>query len=78
MNTTENTQEIFKTNMKTIIEANLTHFNTGKHKNLLSVKHYVDNGDQYKILKGDKIIADFMTLDQCYYALLAIINYTAK
>ena len=75
---TTNTQEIFKTNMKQIIEANLAYFNTGKRKNLLSVKHYVDNGDQYKILKGDKIIADFMTLDQCYYALLAIINYTAK
>lgn len=77
MNTT-NTQEIFKTNMKQIIEANLAYFNTGKRKNLLSVKHYIANGDQYKILKGDKIIADFMTLDQCYYALLAIINYTAK
>lgn len=77
MNTT-NTQEIYKTNMKQIIEANLQHFNTGKRKNLLSVKHYIANGDQYKILKGDKIIADFMTLDQCYYALLAIINYTAK
>lgn len=77
MNTT-NTQEIYKTNMKQIIEANLQHFNTGKRKNLLSVKHYIANGDQYKILKGDKIIADFMTLDECYYALLAIINYTAK
>lgn len=70
--------ETQKENMKQIIEANLVCFNTGKRKNLLSVKHYVDNGDQYKILKGDKIIADFMTLDQCYYALLAIINYTAK
>lgn len=77
MNTT-NTQEIYKTNMKQIIEANLAYFNAGKRKNLLSVKHYIANGDQYKILKGDKIIADFMTLDQCYYAVLAIINYTAK
>lgn len=70
--------EIQRENMKKGIEGNVKIFNMGKRKNLLSVKHYVANGDQYKILKGDKIIADFMTLDQCYYAIAAIVNYTSK
>jgi len=70
--------EIQRENMKKGIEGNIEIFNMGKRKNLLSVKHYISNGDRYKILKGDKIIADFMTLDQCYYAIVAIINYTSK
>ena len=71
-NTSETSQKAIMING---IEENVKRFNSNKRKNLISVKHYVANGDQYKIIKGNKVIVDFLTLDQCYYAIVAIINY---
>lgn len=61
-----------------IIEGNLNYFNTCKKKRILSVEHYVDNGDQWRLLKDGRQILVDMTLDELYYAVAAIINYNRK
>lgn len=61
-----------------IIENNLNHFNTCKKKGILSVEHYVDNGDQWKVMKDGKNILVDMTLEQAYCVIAAIISYARK
>ena len=59
-----------------VMENNLSHFNKGKRKNILSVEHYVDGGDRWMMKKDGELILGYMTLDECYASVAAIINYT--
>lgn len=68
-------QEYYNKAKCDIIENNLIYYNQGKHKNILSVKQFVSDGDRYKILKDNKVILDFLSLDECYAAIAGIINY---
>lgn len=61
-----------------IIESNLNYFNANKRKGILSIEHYIDCGDQWKILKDDGVLLYDMTLDQVHYAIAGIINYTRE
>ena len=60
----------------TIIERNLLSFNAGKRKGIMTVEHYVDCGDQWRILIDEKEKLCNMTLEQIYYAVAAICVYT--
>ena len=59
----------------TIIERNLFTFNAGKRKGVLTIEHYVDDGDQWRILVDGKEKLVGMTLEQIYYAVAAIVVY---
>ena len=61
-----------------ILENNLNYFNICKKKGILSVEHYVDNGDQWKVMKDGKDILVDMTLEQAYCVVAAIISYARK
>lgn len=58
-----------------IIEHNLNYFNSSKRKGVLTVEHYVDNGDQWQILKDNKILVCNMNLEELYFAVAGIICY---
>lgn len=61
-----------------IIESNLNYFNQNKRKGILTVEHYIDNGDQWKILKDKKTLVCGMTLEQLYYAVASIVCYEMR
>ena len=58
-----------------VIEHNLKYFNANKRKGILSVEHYIDGGDQWKILKDGYVMLFDMTLDQVYYTIAGITIY---
>jgi hypothetical protein len=60
----------------TIIERNLLSFNADKRKGIVTVEHYVDGGDQWRILIDEKEKLCGMTIEQLYYAVAAICVYT--
>ena len=66
--------EYDKTTLK-IIESNLNSFNANKRKGILTVEHYVDCGDQWRLLKDGCIMLCDMSLLSTHYAVAAIINY---
>ena len=59
-----------------IIENNLNSFNANKRKGVLTVEHYIDGGDQWRVLKDGKAILNYMTLYELHYVVAGIINYT--
>ena len=61
-----------------IIGSNLNHFNANKRKGILSVEHYVDGGDKWKVLKDGKTLICGMTLMEIYYTVAGIITYTME
>ena len=61
-----------------IIERNLSYFNTCKKKGILSVEHYVSNGDQWKVMKDGKDLLVDLTLEQAHCVVAAIISYARK
>ena len=61
-----------------VIEHNLQYFNANKRKGILSIDHYVDGGDQWKILKDGSMMLFDMTLDQVYYTIAGIIIYARE
>ena len=61
-----------------VIQHNLQYFNANKRKGILSVEHYVDGGDQWKILKDGNMMLFDMTLDQVYYTIAGIVIYTRE
>ena len=61
-----------------IIESNLNYFNSCKKKGILSIEHYVYNGDQWKVMKDGKDMLVDMTLEQAYCVVAAIISYARK
>lgn len=61
-----------------IIEGNLNFFNTKKRKGILTVKHYVENGDKWRICKDNKNLVCGMTLEELYYAVASTISYETR
>ena len=61
-----------------IIESKLYCFNTFKRKGILTVEHYVDDGDKWKILKDDALLVCGMELEQLYYAVAGIVCYEGR
>ena len=57
-----------------IIESNLSSFNYGKRKGILSVKYVVDGGNRAEIYKDEKLLLN-VTIDQAMFAIAAIIRY---
>lgn len=58
-----------------IVERNLSYFNSNKRKGILTVEHYVDGGDQWEILKDNKVLVCNMNLKELYFAVAGIICY---
>lgn len=58
-----------------IIESNLNYFNQNKRKGILTVEHYIDNGDQWQVLKDNKVLVCNMSLEELYFAVAGIICY---
>ena len=61
-----------------VIEHNLQYFNSNKRKGILTVEHYIDGGDQWKILKDGSVMLFDMTLDQVYYTIAGITIYERR
>lgn len=61
-----------------IIEGNLNFFNTKKRKGILTVEHYVENGDKWRICKDNKNLVCGMTLEELYYAVASTISYETR
>lgn len=61
-----------------IIEVNLNYFNAKKRKGILTVEHTIEDGDQWKVLKDNRILVCNMTLEELYYAVAGIISYESR
>ena len=57
------------------IENNLNYFNANKRKGILTVEHYVDCGDQWRLLKDGCVMLCDMSLLSLHYAVAAIASY---
>ena len=58
-----------------LIERNLNNFNKHKRKGILSVEHYIDDGDKWKILKDNSVIVSDMNLEQLFCGVISITFY---
>ena len=58
-----------------IIEVNLNFFNAKKRKGVLTVEHTIEDGDQWKVLKDNRVLVCNMTLEELYYTVAGIISY---
>lgn len=61
--------------MLQVVQNNLKYFNTKKRNGIITVEHYVANGDRWQMLKDGKCMLSDMSLNELYYAVAAIIRY---
>lgn len=61
-----------------IIDNNLDYFNKDKQKGILTVEHYVCDGDQWQILLDGHLLLCGMTLNEVFYTTAGIIRYTRE
>ena len=61
-----------------IIESNLNYFNKGKQKGILTVEHYISEGDQWQILLDGHLLLCDMTLNAVLYTTLGIMRYARE
>lgn len=61
-----------------VVESNLNYFNRNKRKGVLTVNHYVDQGDQWEILCDGNVVFNFMTLKEMFVAVATVIRYEER